>query len=68
MSKKDKIAESIIIRVGGGIREVIREPFEVSENLESVHREPDFEQTEDVQSYGTELGSKPKIGPDKIVN
>lgn len=68
MSKKEKIAESIIIRVGGGIREVTREPFDIKENLEPVHREPDFEQTEDTQPYGTELGSKPKIGPDKIVN
>ena len=68
MSKKEKIAESIIIRVGGGIREVTREIIDSAENLETLHLEPEFEQTEDVKSLGTDIGVNPKIGPDEIVN
>jgi len=67
MSKK-RIADSIIIRVGGGIREVSRKPVESAENLESVHREPGFEQTEDVHPLGVELGSNTKVSSDKIIN
>ena len=65
---KKKIADSIIIRVGGGIRAVPREPIEIKENLESVHREPGFEQMEDVHPLGSELGVNKKIGSDKIIN
>ena len=67
MSKK-KIADSIIIRVGGGIREIPRESSEVAESLESVHRESGFEQKDDVHPLGVELGSNFKIGSDKIIN
>ena len=67
MSKK-RIADSIIIRVGGGIREVVREPVEIVENLESVHREPGFEQREDVRPFGGELDSDIKVSPGKIIN
>jgi hypothetical protein len=67
MSKK-RIAESIIIRVGGGIREIPREPLEIAENLESVHREPGFEQKKDVHPFGTEFVANTKTGSDKIIN
>jgi len=67
MSNK-KIADSIIIRVGGGIREVPREPVDTAEGLESVHREHASEETENVRPFGAELGMNTKIGPDKTIN
>ena len=67
MSKK-RIADSIIIRVGGGIREVPRKPVENVENLKSAHREPGFDQTEDVHPFGVELGSNTIVNSDKIIN
>jgi len=67
MSKK-KIADSIIIRVGGGIREVPREPVESAKSLDTVRREPLFEQQEDVHGLGPELGLNAKTNPDKIIN
>jgi len=67
MSKK-KIADSIIIRVGGGIREVPREPVAITDPLESVRREPGFEQSEDVRPPGVEMGVNTKIGSQKRVN
>jgi hypothetical protein len=67
MSKK-KIADSIIIRVGGGIREVWREPVEAADILERVSRDPGFEQAEDVHPFGAEPGALPKTGPDKVIN
>lgn len=67
MSKK-KVADSIIIRVGGGIREVPRQTLEIKENLEPVLREPGFEQTEDVHSFGAEPGINTKNGSDEIIN
>lgn len=66
MSKK-KIADSIIIRVGGGIREVRREPLE-AEAVDSSHLEADFEQAEDMHPFGSELGSTSGIRTDKIIN
>jgi len=68
MSKKNKVADSIIIRVGGGIREIPRQPAEVAERLESLHPESGFEQNEDVHQLGTEPGSNTKIGSGKIIN
>lgn len=65
---KKKIADSIIIRVGGGIREVPREPVEIAENLEASHGEPGFERPEDVHSIGADLGTSIKIALDKIVH
>jgi len=62
---KKKIADSIIIRVGGGIREVPRKPIEIAESRETLRREPGFEQAEDVHPFAAELGGHPKIGPDK---
>jgi len=67
MSKK-KIADSIIIRVGGGIREVPREPGEVVEFQDSVHLEPGFEQQEDTSPFGIDDGANLKIGSNKIIN
>ena len=65
---KEKIADSIIIRVGGGIREVPRESLENTENLKSVLREPGFEQTEDAHPFRSEPGIKTKNSSDKIIN
>jgi len=67
MSKK-KIADSIIIRVGGGIREVPREPGEVAEYQDSVHLEPNFEKQEDTSAFGIDGGANLKIGSNKIIN
>jgi len=67
LSKK-KIADSIIIRVGGGIREVTREPMEIAQSLETVRREPGFEQGEDVHPLGADPGAHPGIGSDKTIN
>jgi len=60
-----KIAESIIIRVGGGIREIRREPLE-TETQEVFLAEADFGQGEDTHLLGVEKGSDPGIGPDKV--
>jgi hypothetical protein len=65
---KKKIADSIIIRVGGGIRAVPREPIEITESLESIHREPGFEQMEDAHPFGVEQEADRKIGSGKIIN
>jgi len=67
MSKK-KIADSIIIRVGGGIREVPREPADTVENLESAHQEPGLEQNEDLHPFGVDPASNIKVGSSKIIN
>lgn len=65
---KNKIAESIIIRVGGGIREVPRESAEGAEGFESTNLEPGFESTEDVHPFGVEAGTNSKGGSGKIIN
>ena len=65
---KTKIAESIIIRVGGGIREIRREPLETPDVIESVHTEVDFEQSEDILPLGSEHGLTSTISKDKIIN
>ena len=67
MSKK-KIAESIIIRVGGGIREIPREPVEIAESHESTHREPGFEKSEDVSPFKTELEAHTNVISGKTIN
>jgi len=67
MSKK-KIADSIIIRVGGGIREVPREPGELVEFQDSAHLEPGIERQEDTSSFGIDGGAILKIGSNKIIN
>ena len=65
---KKKIADSIIIKVGGGIREVPRETDEIMESLESGQPDAGFEQTEDVHPVGLEFGTNAKNGPDKLIN
>ena len=65
---KKKIADSIIIRVGGGIREVPRESVESEESRESVQGGSGFEQNEEVHPFGVDLGSKTKIASGKIIN
>ena len=66
--EKKKIAESIIIRVGGGIREIRREPIETQEALESPLTESDFEQSEDIHSFRSERGSTPSNSKNKTIN
>lgn len=65
---KKKIADSIIIRVGGGIREVPREPIEIEESQESAHRQHGFAPAEDAHPFGVDLGANTKTGADKIIN
>lgn len=67
MSKK-KIAESIIIRVGGGIREIPREPDDIEESQESIHREPGFDKSEDVSPFGAELEAHTNVISGKTIN
>ncbi len=67
MSKK-KIADSIIIRVGGGIREVPRESLEIAESLKSMLREPGFVQKEDAHPFRSEPRIMTKNSLDKIIN
>jgi hypothetical protein len=62
---KKKIADSIIIRVGGGIREVRRKPLE-KEVSEPSLAEADFGQAEDMPRFGAEIGSFTGIGTDKV--
>ena len=64
---KNKIADSIIIRVGGGIREVPRESADNTENQETTRQESGFEAAEDAHPFGVDLGSR-KIGTNKIIN
>jgi hypothetical protein len=64
---KKKIADSIIIRVGGGIREVRRKPLEV-EGADTSHGEADFDQAEDMKHFKSELGAIAGIDPTKIIN
>jgi hypothetical protein len=62
---KKKIADSIIIRVGGGIREVRRKPLEKEVSERSL-AEADFGQAEDMPRFGAEIGSFASIGTDKV--
>lgn len=64
MSKK-RIADSIIIKVGGGIREVRREPLE-TETPEVFLAETDPGQAEDMHPFGAENGPDTGIGPEKV--
>lgn len=66
--KKKKIAESIIIRVGGGIREVRREPEKAPEVLEPIETDAQFEQPEDLHSFHSDLESSSKLDKNKIIN
>ena len=66
--EKKKIAESIIIRVGGGIQSISRESIVTKNVSETPLIEADFDQTEDVNSLGQEMESAIKNGSDKIIN
>ena len=66
--KKKKIAESIIIRVGGGIREIRREPVETLDAIEPVHTESDLEKSEDMHSFQHDLGLISTDSKDKTIN
>ena len=49
--------------VGGGIREILREP-----TLDVVDTESDFEQPEDIHSFQSECGSTSTKSKDKTIN
>jgi len=66
--EKKKIAESIIIRVGGGIRSISRESIVTKDAIESPLIESDFDQAEDVHPLGSEMESAIKNSSDKITN
>jgi len=66
--EKKKIAESIIIRVGGGIRSIPRESIVTQDAIESSHIESDFDQSEDIHSLGSEMESTLEKRDDKIIN
>jgi len=66
--EKKKIAESIIIRVGGGIRSIPREPLETQDAIESPLIESDFDQSEDMHSLRSGLESTLKKSRDEIIN
>lgn len=64
MSKK-KIADSIIIRVGGGIREVPRDSADIAARVKTVDPAPPAEKKEELHPLGTDLGANIN---DKIIN
>jgi len=66
--EKKKIAESIIIRVGGGIRSIPREPLETQDAIESPLIESDFDQSEDMHSLRSGLESTLKKSKGEIIN
>ena len=66
--EKKKIAESIIIRVGGGIREITRETVESQDLMEAPHSESDFEQPEEIHSFRSEIGSASPKSKDKAIS
>jgi hypothetical protein len=52
--EKNKIAESIIIRVGGGIREVYRKPANTPDEVESSTQESSVEKPDAAQIFQPE--------------
>jgi len=66
--EKKKIAESIIIRVGGGIRSIPREPLETQDAIESPLIESGFDESEDMHSLRSGLESTLKKSRDEIIN
>ena len=66
--EKKKIAESIIIRVGGGIRAVNREPVASQDALNATNADAVYEQTDDIHSLSSEIVSTAKDDSDKIIN
>jgi len=67
MAKK-KIAESIIIRVGGGIREIRREPLETQDVMSSADTESEFKQSEEMHSFRPEPGAISPKSKNKTIN
>ena len=67
MAKK-KIAESIIIRVGGGIREIRREPLKTQDVISSVDTESEFEQSEEMHSFRLDSGAISPNSKNKTIN
>lgn len=63
---KNKIADSIIIRVGGGIREVPRKPVDIAENLDTETQDSSFEQVEDVKPFGANMMENSKMKSDQL--
>jgi hypothetical protein len=61
--EKKKIAESIIIRVGGGIRSIPREPIVTQDAIEAPLIE-----SEDIHSLRSEMESTLKNSDGKIIN
>ena len=60
--QKSKIAESIIIRVGGGIREVYREPLaDTQDNGESPPNESPAEKSDAAQIFQIEPAPFPSV-------
>ena len=66
--EKKKIAESIIIRVGGGIRSIPREPLETQDAIESPLIESDFDQSGDMPALRSGLESILKNSKEKTIN
>jgi hypothetical protein len=66
--EKKKIAESIIIRVGGGIREITRETVESQDIMESPHSESDFEQPEEIHAFRSKIGPASTNSKDKAIS
>ena len=64
-----KIADSRIIRVGCGIREVPREQPISRDVIEPSSKEPDVKQSDDANSFPSDYGPASKISKDgSIVN
>lgn len=66
--EKKKIAESIIIRVGGGIRSIPREPLETQDAIESPLIGSEINQPEDMPALRPGLESILKKSKEKIIN
>ncbi|MBW2466446.1 MAG: hypothetical protein JRF02_04020 [Deltaproteobacteria bacterium] len=66
--EKKKIADSIIIRVGGGIREVYRKPVDIPEAIDSYNTESEGEKSEKITVLRSETGSVATNKKDEIIN
>ena len=66
--KKNKIAESIIIKVGGGIREIRREPEEIPDVIETTETDSDLEKHEDMHSFRSGPTTSSTMSKDEIIN
>ena len=66
--EKKKIADSIIIRVGGGIREVYRKPADIPEVIDTYNAESEGEKSEKISVLRSETGSVSTSTKDEIIN